>query len=111
MLIGVYGFQASEYTITLTSSSSATLLQLGAVTTGTVTQAESKYYRMMLSRSGSLAPYTLLLSVTPASGHVRVFVACNNMQPNATNYQWLLEPTAGSGSTLQIRSLAAADKG
>lgn len=111
VLIGVYGYMSSEYTITLTSSSSATLLQLGAVTTGTVTQAQSKYYRMMLSQSGSLSPYTLQLSVVPTSGHVRVFVACNNMQPNSTNYQWMLNPAAGSGATLDILSLAAADKG
>lgn len=111
VVVGVFGFYASEYTLTLTSSSSATLLQLGAVQSDAVTQYQSKFYRVLLSQGGSLAPYTLRMSVTPFSGHVQVYVSCDTLQPNSTSHQWAFTPTPGSGSFLDISSLAAADKG
>jgi hypothetical protein len=111
VVVGVYGFYASEYTLSVTSSSSATLLQIGTVRTDAVTQFQNKYYRVLLSQGGSMAPYTLRLAVTPFSGHVQVYVSCSDMQPNSTSSQWTFTPTPGSGSFLDIPSLAAADKG
>lgn len=111
MIVGVYGFEASEYTLALTSTSSAQLLQLGVVVTAVVSQAQTNYYRVLPSRSSSLAPYALRFTVTPFNGHVQLFVSCDNMQPNATSHQWSLTPAPGSGSTLEILSITAADKG
>lgn len=111
VIVGVYGFESSEYTLTLTSTSSAQLLQLGVVVTAAVAQAQTNYYRVLPGRSSSLAPYALRFTVTPFNGHVQLFVSCNNMQPNATSHQWSITPAPGSGSTLEIPSIAAADKG
>ena len=111
IIVGVYGFLAAEYTVTLTSSSAATLLRLGAVQSGTVATGQLQYYRVLLSQQSSLAPYTLRLAVTPYSGRVQVFIACDTMLPNATSAQWSFVPTPGSGSHIDILSIAAVDKG
>ena len=111
VILGVYGFTHSEYTLVLTSSSAATLLQLGVVQSSSVAQAQNKNYRVLLSAGGSLSPYTLRFSVTPLSGHVQFFVSCDNFQPNSTSHQWTMTPAPGSGSTLDIMSVAAVDKG
>jgi len=111
VIVGVYGFSASEFTVTLTSSSAATLLQLGVVRTDSVAQAQYKNFRALVSQSGGLEPYTLRFAVTPASGHVQLYVSCDNMEPNKTDHQWSLTPATGSGSYLDVLSLTAVDKG
>jgi hypothetical protein len=111
VIVGVYGFEQSEYTLSLTSSSSAQLLPLGTVVTAAVSQGLSNFYRVLPGQGGSLVPYALHFTVTPFNGHVHLYVSCDNMQPNRTNHQWSMEPTPGSGSTLEIMSVAAADKG
>ena len=110
IIVGVYGFAASEYTVTLTSSSAATLLQLGVVRTDSVALSQYKHFRALVSQSGGLEPYTLRFAVTPQSGHVQLFVSCDNLEPNKTDHMWSLTPTS-SGAYLDVLSLTAADKG
>eukprot|EP00598_Pedospumella_elongata_P002386 CAMPEP_0184975878 /NCGR_PEP_ID=MMETSP1098-20130426/6959_1 /TAXON_ID=89044 /ORGANISM="Spumella elongata, Strain CCAP 955/1" /LENGTH=2755 /DNA_ID=CAMNT_0027498653 /DNA_START=79 /DNA_END=8346 /DNA_ORIENTATION=+ len=110
VIVGVYGFSASEYTVTLTSSSAATLLQLGSVRTDSVTMSQYKYFRTLVSQSNGLEPYTLRFAVTPTAGHVQLFVSCDNMQPNSTDYMWKLTPDTNS-IYLDVLSLSAVDKG
>ena len=101
LLVGVYGEQGSEYSLTLTSSTSATLLQLGVTQTGSVSQDQSKLYKAVPSSSkGAIGAYTLRLSLTPYSGHVSLFVSCRVEKPNVTNHDWQIAPAAMSGSQL-----------
>ena len=111
IIVGVYGFSSSEYTVTLTSSSGATLLQLGKVRYDSVAHQQYKNFRVLVSQAGALEPYTLRFAVVPTSGHVHLYVSCDTFQPNATNYQWSLAPTSGSGSYIDVLSLVAAEKG
>jgi hypothetical protein len=111
VIVGVYGFVASSFAVSITSSSSATLLQLGVGQSGTVALSEAKYYRMLLSQEGNAHPYTLRLAVTPTAGRVQLFVSCTHMMPNVSTAQWSLIPAVGTGSQLDVLSVSAVDKG
>lgn len=101
VLIGVYGTIGSEYSLTITSSSSATLLQLGVTQTGTVGEGLSKLYRTVITDQST---YTLRLTLTPQSGHVSMYVSCSSESPNATNYLWAISPALTSGSYIGKRN-------
>eukprot|EP01038_Epipyxis_sp_PR26KG_P008213 gene8213-11113_t len=110
--IGVLGFDliSSDFSITLTTSSSATLLQLGTSQTGTTALNDSTLYKVMLSQQTSNAPFILRLTVIPLAGHVSLYVNCYSKDVSLTNYQWKLSPVE-VGSYLDIASMSIADFG
>lgn len=118
IIVGVYGSSAAEYTVTLTSSSSAKLLQLDVVTIDTVSFQQNNYYRVLLDEDyGSKeVPSTLRYSFTLYSGLIDIFISCESMQPNITNSQWSLLSEdrvgqSGSEMYLDVFSATAIDKG
>lgn len=92
--VGVFGITDAEFAVTLSSSSSATLLQFGVSLTGSVAAGDAKVYRAQPSARSSTAEdtYTLRFAVTPQSGHISLHVSCRVEQPNATNSDWKLSP-------------------
>lgn len=113
IIVGVYGASTGDYTVTLTTSSSAKLLQLGVVNTDTVAYLQSNYYRVLVNEDyGSDVPSTIRYSLNIYSGHIDVYVSCKSMQPNITNSQWYLtSQSPGDEVFLDVFSATAIDQG
>ncbi len=110
--MSVYGFLASDYTISITSSIASTLLPLDRVNTGSVGENGNTFYRVMLSEQSSLSTFTLRISLTPTSGHVSLYVTCDNtVALYANESMWSIESVSVGGDVLEIPSLSVRDHG
>ena len=106
--IGVYGFLTSQYTLTVTSSKTATILQTGVINSFRVIGDTFEYYKVLVSSSA----YVLRLHLSQLSGHADMYITCGRKQnqfPDAKSAQWHLNGDVGS--TLEIPSAVAESKG
>lgn len=118
--IGVFGFQESRYSLTVTTSVSSTLLLMDMAHSGEVRAAALDLYRVMLSSndtSTSSHKDGVRLTVTPYSGHVVVYARCKiatdtsiKVVPSSETAMWTLTVT-DSDSSLDIYYLDAAEHG
>jgi len=108
--IGIYGVATTAFTITLTSSSTATTLQYDVTQSDAVGSLLHRYYKAVLTTT---EPSSLRFSITPISGHMQLFVSCKTLQPNSTNSQWTLRDIDGTGTenSLEIFSISAVESG
>lgn len=110
-IIGIRGMSFSnEFTITLTSSVSTSLIQLGGTQRGVVAGGEYVFYKLALSQQGSTSPYTLQIRAVPTSGHISVYSSCQYPMPRSNTSSWSLSP-ADAGRVLEISSLSIVDSG
>ena len=112
--IGVFGTLASDYSITLTTHSSATTLLLGQVGRGTVRAQSDNFYRVRLAKSLSAhaLPYSLRFATSLSSGHASLYVSCLSTTPGPLNSMWSVSPIDSlSGSVIEIDSVSAQEKG
>lgn len=111
--ISVLGVLSSDYTLTLTTNTTATTLQMGRVQQGSVYSGEDNSYRVRLSKelANSGTPYTLRFSMSLMSGHASLYVSCLTVTPGVHASMWSVSPLDSEGSILDIESLSAAEKG
>ena len=125
ILVGVFGFEASEYRVTLTTSLVSTLLLLDIPQSGTVATDSHDLYRVLINNhynASSGVKTGVRLSLTQYSGHVVMYAMCKtvdtdmdsfsaaavHMLPNRTNALWM---SPNDGSALDIYYVDAVDKG
>ena len=104
--IGVYGFSGSQYTLTLTTSTTATVLQLDEVKVFSVAASSYEYYKIPINSN----TYVFRLRQTLLSGHVATFVSCSRRgfnYPSIGDHIWKL---VGGASLLEVPSAVAREK-
>eukprot|EP00981_Chlorochromonas_danica_P002257 scaffold437_cov168-Ochromonas_danica.AAC.74 len=116
--IGIYGFTSAQYSFTLVSNSSATLLALDRFVPGTVSQHSTAIYQVHPSRQASMAPYKLRVSISVTSGRTSLFASCrmsdvDQTTQGGTNHSapWSLSPVPIGGGVLDLLSLSFLDAG
>jgi hypothetical protein len=108
--LAVIGLPIADYSITLTTSFSATVLQLGITQRGTVASGRDSMYRLLFSPV-SINPFVLRFVVSPTSGHLSMYLSCFENNPNVRNAMWVKAPVELGGSVINIESLSLLDRG
>ena len=78
--VGVFGYDSSDYTIVLSSSRTAVLLQLGKTQLGSVSRGAYEYYTVPAQTEN------LTVTANLFSGHITVYYSCKVSFPNSTSY-------------------------
>jgi hypothetical protein len=89
--IGVYGFSSgeSDFSISVTTSSTATMLLMGHSHSSLVAYGANDYYSIDLHRSEE---FLLHISLTIYTGHVIIYFNCDDSttMPSEQSYKWTL---------------------
>lgn len=90
IIIGVFGYDSSDYTIVLSSSRAAVMLQMGKTQVGSVSRSNYEYYSVPARTTN------LTVTVNLFSGHVTVYYSCKVSFPNSTSYSVKQNPEVTS---------------
>mmetsp|Transcript_3149 Transcript_3149/g.4876 ORF Transcript_3149/g.4876 Transcript_3149/m.4876 type:complete len:2519 (-) Transcript_3149:278-7834(-) len=105
--IAVYGLVSSSYTLSITSSKSSTLLQMGVPVQAEVAELQVDYFKVLMSDTTA----TLKVSLNEYSGVAVMYLSCHHEFPNSTAFDWYLYPAnRNSGNYIEVSRLESIDK-
>ena len=88
IIVGVFGYTSSDYTVVLSSSRTAVTLRLGVPQLGSVLARGTEYYSVPAQTQN------LTITVSQFSGHMVVYYSCSVEFPNSTSYSIKQDPTS-----------------
>lgn len=103
LMVGVFAFQASQFSIMFASGASPVPLRDGAPEYGTIAAGTYRYYRVSVDTGATQV--TVSLSVLSGSPQTYIIAAQGQTMPNPSNAQW--SSVAQGGSIVVIQSTDA----
>lgn len=92
LTIGIFGLADSDYTLSITTSSTAQLIMQNVPVTGTLNLESYKLYKTPILAGINFTHVTFQLHFEIYSGDITSYLSCSTDEPSMTNHEWTFSP-------------------